>query len=465
MSSILGLPDFKSFKDANATRASHRRRILHSFPNGGAPLTGILSMMRTEAVDAVEHFWYEKRYVPPRADFRGTNPITSTAPTDGDSDDGTNMSTGNKTVTTDHYIKVDTTERLTQGQIIYLTANGIQFRITAVVRGVADADKKGYIKCRPIRSYTAAADDDDSGEIVVIGTAHGEGATGGNVKQTGFRLPISLMNQTQIWRDAFTFPGTVLKQGLEFDKTGPYKEKAYDTVIDHMVSLEFSTIFGIRTTNVVPSFVSGEDDHTVRTMSGIEEYLNLWDAGSAGLSIDGSTYKPFEKFAQATSDTDDRKRVIDNNAGTVSVDQWNIWAERVGRYHTNKTNEKLVLCGSGALSAFHKMFRKESVLNVQEGEKVYGLDFTTLITPYGRFHFVMHPLMNENPQYRNWAMILDVHSMRFRPLRDRDTKLLKNRQNNGDDRRKDEYLTEGMLELHFPENNMIVKNINDYIPS
>lgn len=462
MNSILGLPDFAAFKAAGATRTSHRRRILHTFPQGGSPLTGILSMIGAEPVDSVEHVWYPKRYVPPRANFRGTNPITSTAPTDGDADDGTNMTTGSKAVTVDHYIKVDRTERLTPGQIIQLSSTGYQFRISEVVRGVASANLLGYIKCRPVRVYTAAATDDASGTIDVIASAHGEGAVGGSVKPTGVRMPMSLMNQTYISRTALLFPGTVLQQGLEFDKTGPYKEEAYDKCIDHMVDIELNTIFGKRSTTVAPSLVSGEPDETVRTMSGILEFLELWDAGSTGLSINGSTYAPFDKYAPATVDTDDRKRIINNASGVITVDQFNIWAERVGRYNTNKSQDKLVLCGSGALNAFHKMFRRETCFSVTPNVSAYGLNFTMLHTPYGNFNFVMHPLFNENPAWRNQCLILDVHSMKYRPLRNRDTKLLKNRQNPGDDRRKDEFLTEGMLELWFPENNMLIKNVTDY---
>ncbi|NJO48310.1 MAG: hypothetical protein HC840_01180 [Leptolyngbyaceae cyanobacterium RM2_2_4] len=127
MDSILGLPDFAAFKKQGAVRTSHRRRILHSFPNGGSPLTGILSMLKTEPVDSVEHTWYEKRYVPARTTLRGTNPITSTAPVEtsggagdeGDADTGTN-STGTVTTATALYIKLGSTERIAPGHLLML---------------------------------------------------------------------------------------------------------------------------------------------------------------------------------------------------------------------------------------------------------------------------------------------------------------------------------------------------------
>lgn len=463
MNSILGLPDFEKFKAAKATRTSHRRQILHAFPQGGSTLTGILSMTNSEEVESVEHTWYSKIYVPPRFAGRGTNVVTVAAPSTGDANDGTALGNGATAVTVAHFIKVSTTERITPGHIIRVSKNGLQLRVVDVVRGVTDAAKNGYVKAYPVRAYTRAATDIEANDIIeVIGSAHGEGAVGGSVKPTAVRLPYSLMNQTQIFRTAKTFPGTVLKQGLEFDKSGPYKEAMFDTSIDHFVDIEMSLLFGRRSTTVRPSLVLGEEDEVVRTMSGILEYLELWDAGATGLDINGVNYAPFAKFPAATTDADDRKRIIDNSGGAVDGDKWNVWAERVGRYHTNKTNEKLVLCGSGAINAFHKMFRNESQFNVTPGNKAYGLGFTTYHSPYGDFHFTVHPLFNENPVWRNWCLILDVQALKFRPLTDRDTKLLKNRQGNGDDRRKDEFLTEALIEFWHPHNHMLIKNVYDY---
>ena len=88
--------------------------------------------------------------------------------------------------------------------------------------------------------------------------------------------------------------------------------------------------------------------------------MKLWDAGSDGLAIDGSTYAPFDKYSPATSDSDDRKRVIENTSGVITRRNWNVWSERVGRYNSNNSNEKLVLCGSTAINTMHDMFARES---------------------------------------------------------------------------------------------------------
>ena len=464
--SIFGLPSSKKFADESDRFYNHRRKILHLYPNGACPLTGILSMCPEEPVNDSIFIWYEKRYKSPQATLRGTDPITTTAPSTGDANDGTASTTGAKVITTDYYLKVDTVKDLKKGQTLELSSDrNIQFWIVNVVPGVATPSLLGYILVRLVRAATfgtIATFFSTSTLIKVIGSAYGEGQVGTGLTSTAFKRPYPIQNTTQIFRDRFTFPGSVLKMGLKYDKTGPYKEKAKDTIVDHMTSIERAIIWGKRSTTSRASFDSNQEDLTVRTMSGIIEFLELWDAGATGISIDGSTYAPYSFKTASTVDTDDQKRVITNTGGLVSVDLWNVWAERTGRYHTNKSSDKLVLCGSGALIAFVKMFRRNTFFEVSYGDNAYGLEITTLKTPFGKFHFVSHPLFNEDATFRYWALILDIWSLKTRPLLDRDTRLLKNRQNPGDDLRIDEYLTELGLEFWAPEQHMLIKNIADY---
>src|SRR5690606_8566899 len=134
------------------------------------------------------------------------------------------------------------------------------------------------------------------------------------------------------------------------------------------------------------------------------------------------TYAPYSAHGAATNDTDDNKRYITNASGVINVDLWNNFAERVGRFHSNKSNEKLVLLGSGAMQAFVKMFRQNSSFQVRYGEKSYGLSLNILTTPFGDFHFYTHPLFNMDPTLRYRAMILDIHSIKYRPMANRDTR-------------------------------------------
>ena len=73
-----------------------------------------------------------------------------------------------------------------------------------------------------------------------------------------------------------------------------------------------------------------------------------------------------------------------------------------------------------------------------------------------------HPLFSDDPEWRYWALIIDIHSLKYRPLKNRDTKIKKMVQGNDDDKRRDRYLTEETMEFWFPENNMLIKNVRDF---
>ena len=97
--SILGLPSSAKFAAEGDRFYNHRRKILHSYPNGSSPLTGLLSMIPEEKTNDSLFFWYEKKYVSPVALLRGTAPGTKTAPSTGDADDGTAADAGATAIT------------------------------------------------------------------------------------------------------------------------------------------------------------------------------------------------------------------------------------------------------------------------------------------------------------------------------------------------------------------------------
>lgn len=473
---LLGIPlNSEQFRAAGDRFESYRRNILHFYPNGKATLTGILSLIGEEAVNDSLFHWFEDRYELPKTTIRRagagaalttTEPVSATA-------DGANPvtdGTGAVTVSTPLYLTVDGTQFFRPGYIISVGSPEVQLYVAAVTN-YSTVTQNGYLKCFLLRAGTFsaaantfnAADFEAGNTVQVLGIAMGEGAAGSGINPLPFKRPTQITNQTQISRTPMTFSGSVLKMGLKYDNSGPYMEESKKKEIEHMTSLERNLIFGRRSTNMRPSLDGSGNDEVVRTTSGILEFLELWDAGASGLQIDGSTYAPYSGHSAATSDTDDNKRIIENAAGTMSVDKLHEYFERVSRFHSPMTDERLVLCGSKAIQTMTTLFRKESQFNVDYNNEMYGLRFTTFSSPFGAFHFMQHPMFNMRADWRSQMLILDVHSIKYRPLIDRDTQLLKMRQNPGDDFRKDEFLTEAGVEFWQPEANMLIKNVNTYV--
>lgn len=464
---ILGMLTSAAFQTAADRFNGHRQEILHSYPNGGSPLTGILSMMPEEPTSDSIFYWYEKEWNLPKTLTRGTNPLTLSAPSTGDANDGTIATSTQTNVTNvDMWLKVDTIVDIRPGSILDIGGPHTthQVRVTSVTEGAATGSLLGHVKCRSVRAVTFSAGNYTADTVVLItGATFGEGAPGSGIDPIGFERPVQIQNQTTITRTPFTFSGTAMQEPLKYDRRGPYNERAKDAVVEHMTLMERQLIWGKRATiSSAPSLSASSPTEQIKYGSGIVEFLEIWDQGGTGVTIDGASYAPFTHTA-TTADTDDDRRIITNSGGKISVRRWNGWVERIGRFHTNMSNEKLVLCGPKAIMAFSEMFRLNSTFNVNVSQTdIYGLTFTTLRTPFGNFHFLVHPLFTEDATLRGWCLILDVWSLKYRSLLNRDTKLLKMRQNPGDDYRKDEYLTEWGLEMRKFRNNMLIKDVSVY---
>ena len=455
--SILGLPSTNKLRSKALVNESIRRRIIHSFPNGGAPLSALLAWSKIQPLNDVRHTWYEDIWQSARCKARGTNPVTATAPSSGDADSGTAVAAGSFTSSSVLYIKVDTTSRLAVNDLIRVPAWDTIFRILEVTHGVASDVVNGYIKVSPVRGFTLKEGFKAlvTGDILdVVGSAYAEGSGAGSSR--GMSYPCSIMNQTQIFKEPYEFTGSSLKMDLKFDATGPYAERAQEACRDHMVKIEKTLLFGQRSTT---QDANGKE---IRTMSGILEFMKLWDAGAMGLSIDGSMYAPYDFKDASVDENDASKRYLANADGKVSIDRLERWLSNINLYHDSKTTDRLCLCGSGVVLAMSQMMRDQGSYTWEKGQDWMGVKCNRLITAMGDVIFMTHPLFNENPLYRNSALFLDIWSLNFRPLQDRDTKIIKNIQANDEDLRRDQWITEGTLEFWKPMNHLFVENFSSY---
>jgi len=432
-----------------------RRSVFYQYPNGAAPLLGILSLLEEQSTNDPAFGWWEKRLI----DCRSTMAYISTTvafATTVTLDGGTfTAASGDITFTagTNYGVKVADASMFRVGQIIkmpVILAAGGQTELFARVLGGDNATK---IVFTPIKT-TAAVDYDGAHtgfEVLVVGSAFAQGATGSSLG--AYNKPVMLQNYCQIFRTAFQISGTALKTSAKFDETGVYKDMAKEISIQHMLELEKAFIFGERTTNSVDPFAATNAANGVLptyTTGGILWFLRQWELGT----VYGNSPTAI------TLDTDDQKRIIVNSAGTVTIAQLDAWYERCFRTTNNKANEKLVLCGNGALQVVNQLYKSQSVLNTDlPAGETFGMNFVKHVTPFGTVFYKTHPLFNMNPALRNCMLIVDPGYLKYRYVDGRDTELLANRQPNNADYREDEWLTEAGLELRFPEAFMFIQNV------
>ena len=285
-------------------------------------------------------------------------------------------------------------------------------------------------------------------DVNVVGSAFAEGAIGSSYNIT--TTPVNPSNYTQISRTAYKITGTALKTSAKFDERGIFPDEAKEAGLNHAVEMEKNFLWGEKS---LQSTTIGGETSVTRTTGGIMYFLRLWEAGATY----GNT--------AATADTDDTKRIIVNSSGRIARKTLFTYLERVFRVTNNKTAEKLVFLGSGALNVLNQLFASTMVQMTQPpASEAYGMNIVKAVVPFGTLYFKTHPLFTENPIWRNSALILDVPNLMYRYIEGRDTALLRDRQPPNADYIEHEYLSEYGLELRFPESHMYIQNILDWEP-
>jgi hypothetical protein len=262
-----------------------------------------------------------------------------------------------------------------------------------------------------VRGYgvTAAALLNDNDPLVIIGNANEEGSGTREIKTT---LEQEVFNYTQIFKTPFGVTNTQNATAMYGGNDLSYQQKKKG--IEHMMDISRGFWFGEKKLDT-----SGSKPK--RSTAGLLSFLsgNNYDAGG-----------------QLT------KSEFDQNVGEVAF-----------KYGSS---EKLMLCSARMLSVVNSW--ADAKLQIEQGEKTFGLNVVKYITPFGILNLVHDPLL-EGAVYGGYAAVIDVENVKYRPLKGRDTKLETNIQANDEDQRKDQYLTEAGLEVRLPKTHALITGV------
>jgi len=414
MAAILGIRDTLS---TEADRLKNwRRTVLVTFPNGGAPLTAVLAMTDPEPTDDSEFKWYEFPLPTQRSTVDAAAAI-----------DATEITVADQIFRASHIIRNNTT-----GEVAKVTS----------VTNIAGGKCKLTLLRNKATTVTVSGTDYQVGKAVamakgqgiqVIGTANPEGAALGQVLSYD---PTAYSNQCQIWREPFGVTGSAMGTPLIYDKRGKYARDAINALNFHCMQMERSFIWG-----ALAKFQDPNTGKVERWTMGIYSFI--------------STYAPSNIINMDNAAT----LFTGGVANTLTYPIWETIMEQAFRVCLDNTSrEKLVLCGSGFATMFNQVCMNKGSLHVVPKEETFGLVIKEHVHANGRVLLHTHPLFTGDPDFRYAALILDFKGLKYVPKEDRDTKKLVNRQNNGDDQRIDEFLTEAGLELHHAPAHMIVTN-------
>ncbi len=353
---VLGLRGSGSYSSSERPQ-SYRETILLLFPNGKAPLTALLSKLRSQSVDDSYFHWAEKSI--PTQRTTATASFTAVATT-------INV-TDSSIFRAGHVIMDESTN-----EVMYVTADPVSATQIAVQRGFGTAAS----------ASTGAAD-----ALFIIGNANAEGAGSPNVVyySPGFQI-----NYTQIFRSPLFLTRTAQKTRL---RTGNARAEAKREALElHSIEMEKAFLWGQAYTT------TGANGQPMNTTGGILSFLgtgvgvtadtgftNVWDFSTTVFNF--SNWKTTMMHAMKYGDTP--KLLL---CGSTLLNQLDQLVRKISVMN----------------------------LVPDDGSRSYGMELAKYITSFGTLYIKLHPLLSTHPTYTQYGIIVDLDKLVFRYIDDTD---------------------------------------------
>ncbi len=405
-----------------------RQQIMKLYPNGMAPITAILSMMGSEAVDDPEYNWWTQEQTTVGGAVAGvyTKSDLSAAYTSG--------GVAGDTV----FVQITTllANRIREGhQILMRDASDYRVDVTGKITGVTRGTTNSVLAVRLLEADDNSPDNDlsDSDVFKIIGNINAEGA---EMPDAIALNPTKVWNYTQIFRSPLSLTRTARKTRL---RTGNQYQKAKAEALEmHSWEMELAFLWGIRTENI------GDNGKPERTTMGVINFIRQYMPTNVDDYTLNTTYS--------------------GDAWTVGGETWlKAMLEQIFRFGAE---EKLCLCGSGFLLGIDALAMTGGQINLAPAQKTYGMQIRTWITPFGTIHMKTHPLFSYDATTRNMGVLLEPKELGYRYVDDTSfygENTSKSHPEGYGQRRVDgtneEYLTECGLEFGLPQKCAVLNGV------
>ena len=375
-----------------------RELILFRNPNGTAPIFALMARVQKESVNDPDFSWWDEPNDIIRLTVNGAlsaGDLTVVV----DSADPSASAPGNVWGVATHLVAGDLL-------LVEPTADNATYD-HEIIEVVSVASETSFTVKRGAAGTTAAAiADNDS--LFKIGTAFAEGTAAATAVS---RNPIKYNNLCQIFKTSYEITGSAEQTRT---RTGdPVQNDKKRRMFDHARDIETALLWGQK------KEVTGANGKPLRTMDGLRKF------------IPAATTTIFSADPTVSTFLDAVFPVFD--------------------FDTEAGDERIAFCGNTALNVLNKMIQTDSNTQIQFGGviKQFGMNFREFILPQGRLLLRTHPLMNRHNLYSQAMFIVDFSALRWRPMRNRDTKFMDNIQNKDEDLRRGQWMTEAGLEVRY----------------
>ena len=386
-----------------------RQGILYRYPNGEAPLTGLLSMLGEEKVPDPQYHWWTQGLPAQRGTVTEVyTGVMATAYTTG--------GVAGDTL----YVNISTEETCKEFRVGHqvLLRNSANYaddtnaKVTAVVLNGTSS----YVAVKLLEDDPTTTGIADCNTILVIGNINAEGAAMPGAIATD---PVKFYNYTQIFRTPLSITRTARMTNM---RTGDnYKKAKREALQMHSVEMEKAFLQGIRTEN------TGSNGKPERTTWGLIPFLRDND----GIVSDFTTQTDFTDVTWL----DSGEEWLDYNL------------EQVFRYGSG---ERVAFCGSGVILAINKLIKEYGNFEFTPKTKAYGINVTEWHTPFGMINMIRHPLFSYETTNRYSMVVFEPESLKYKYITDTTFYADPDKQNTGRGRidgTDEEYLTECGLEF------------------
>lgn len=377
-----------------------REFILFRNPNGTAPIFGLMAKAKKESTDDPEFNWWDEPNDLVRLTVNGALGAgdTTVVVTGADPAAGSDIPWG-------------IAQHLKEGDVLLVepAADAVAFA-NEYIEVVSVSSSTTFTVNRGAAGSTPAGIGNGA-SLLLMGSAYAEGT---GAPRAASRNPIKYNNLCQIFKDTYEITGTAEQTNV---RTGdPVKNDKKRKSFDHARAIELAILYGRK------SEVIGDNGKPKRTMDGLRRFIP-----AANTTVFSAPY--------------DLNAFIDAVAPAFN------WDSEAG-------DQRMVFMGNPGINFINKKIMNasgQSALNVNfQGEtSVYGMNFTKFRIPQGTLLLKTHPLLNRHPLYRNSMFIVDFSALRWRPMKNRDTKFKDNVQNNDEDLRRGYWQTEAGIEVDY----------------
>jgi len=392
-----------------------RQGILYQYPNGSVPLTALMSKMRDEVTTDPEFNWWTKALATQGGAITAiyTDAALASAYASG--------GVAGQTV----YAKMAeaVASEFREGhQVLMRDANHLDVDVTGKVVGVVRNGAVSYVAVRLLEADDNGASTDlsDADVIKIMGNINPEG---GPMPASIKYDPTKFVNKTQIFRTSLEITGTAKETTLRTEDA--YKEAKRESLQYHSIEMENAFLYGVQSENI------GANGKPERTTDGLITFIKKYAPGNVS---------DFSLLAAYSGDS-----------WLASGEEWlDSMLEVIFRFGSG---EKMVFAGTGAILGINRLAKSAGQIQLQPTTVAYGMKVLQWITPFGTIYLKTHPLFSLDATTRNSMLIFEPENLRYRFVRNRDTKFIPDDGNHGKDRIDgvaEEWLTEAGMEFHHP---------------